>query len=568
VASVNEQLLDRAVRHSTFLQQFNTQQANELLEFMNTKMIPDLLKQVGKRLTSVPTGKRTPSKTETKRLVSLADANKQLVRAGFVTMKKDFTGNMKSFALSEAEFQVRLLKESMPIQFDFQVPNLTQLNKIVTTTPLRGRVLGRWFDDLSVSTVNKINSEIRIGLSLGEDVEAIVRRLKGTAANKFTDGVLNIPRRHIRTIVRTTASDISNLAREETYRQNSDVIDKVKYIATLDVRTTPICASLDNQVFDVGIGPRPPMHHQCRSTTVPITKSWKELGIKLRELPPGTRPQQLLSKTSVKQLTRRGVTKKEIKIIRSELNGQVPADLSYTQWLRQQPVAIQNEALGPTRAVLFRQGKVPIDKFVDSTFRTLTLEQLQAKEGLELTKQDILPPRERQIPSRVGVTPEINNVFVESTITKEFQPLKFPLRDEFRKQMGTTSFVPNTNSGLIHSALGNPLRNVSIDIAREDLTKEILGAISYHKNFPEIVKIEALGVLRQKQNIGRRLVLGPIDLALKSGRKLFLETNKDARKFWKSLGFEETAELEFTVKTVKALEEIRMDIVRKIVKNP
>jgi len=62
------------------------------------------------------------------------------------------------------------------------------------------------------------------------------------------------------------------------------------------------------------------------------------------------------------------------------LTGQVPASQSYATWLRDQTTAFQDEVLGPTRARLFRQGKITMDKFVDRTGKPYTLDDLMRRE--------------------------------------------------------------------------------------------------------------------------------------------------------------------------------------------
>jgi len=43
------------------------------------------------------------------------------------------------------------------------------------------------------------------------------------------------------------------------------------WVSVLDSGTTDICRSLDAKTFEVGKGPKPPMHVRCRSTTAPYT---------------------------------------------------------------------------------------------------------------------------------------------------------------------------------------------------------------------------------------------------------------------------------------------------------
>ena len=59
-----------------------------------------------------------------------------------------------------------------------------------------------------------------------------------------------------------------------------------------------------------------------------------------------------------------------------------PAEkLTYPQWLKKQSKEVQNEALGPNRAKLWRQGKEEITGFTTRDGRMLTLKELQEREG-------------------------------------------------------------------------------------------------------------------------------------------------------------------------------------------
>ena len=99
------------------------------------------------------------------------------------------------------------------------------------------------------------------------------------------------------------------------------------------------------------------INHNCRSSLTPITKSWRELGIPAKELAPGTR---------------------------ASMNGQVPADTTYNQWLRGRVQAgdmgTVREALGPSRAKLFAAGGLDVTAFTDRRGRLFTLEQLRRRE--------------------------------------------------------------------------------------------------------------------------------------------------------------------------------------------
>jgi len=193
---------------------------------------------------------------------------------------------------------------------------------------------------------------------------------------------MDISRRHATTVTRTAVNHVSNFARDAVYQENADVVKGVRYVATLDARTTQICASLDGRVFEVGQGERPPLHMQCRSTTVPVLRSYKELGIDLLEAPAGTRASTSWWRRTPKETKRyyAGLSAAEKNAVRASLSGQVPASTTYGPWLKRQPRSFQDEVLGPAKADLFRRGHVPIRRFTDHVNRPLTVAELQRLE--------------------------------------------------------------------------------------------------------------------------------------------------------------------------------------------
>lgn len=74
------------------------------------------------------------------------------------------------------------------------------------------------------------------------------------------------------TLLRTEACFVTNQAELRSYVDNA--VQKYRYVAVLDMRTSKMCRLLDGQEFDVdkaivGIN-FPPLHPHCRSTTRPV----------------------------------------------------------------------------------------------------------------------------------------------------------------------------------------------------------------------------------------------------------------------------------------------------------
>jgi SPP1 gp7 family putative phage head morphogenesis protein len=220
-------------------------------------------------------------------------------------------------------------------------PAISQLKAAATSQPFQGRLLREWYRDLGADTARKVSDAVKIGIIEGQTTDQIVRRIKGTKARQYRDGILEIGRHQAQAIVRTAIAHTSARAQDELYAANADIIEGVKWVSTLDSRTSARCRALDSKVFPVNSGPRPPQHFSCRSRVIAYLGEFKTKGT------------------------------------RASAIGPVPDDMNYSDWLKKQPVAVQNEALGVKKAQLFRKGGMSIDRFADSTGKEYTLDELR-----------------------------------------------------------------------------------------------------------------------------------------------------------------------------------------------
>ncbi len=354
--AANDILFDSAVRHQVFIERLKTHEANEMLKFFNRGIANDIAADIVKS---------NPTLRAEKRFRSLKQKLTAEIRGAFGEITNRHASSSQEIAIMEAEFQAKILnKVARPIGLEFILPSRTQLKAIVNTEFVRGRFVKDWFKGIGDDLAATVVSEIQIGLVEGDSIAQIVRRIKGTRAAGFTDGILNKSRHELNTIVRTSVNNVSTQAKELTYEANEDAIKGVQYNATLDGRTTQICGNLDGQVFPIMEGPRPPQHFNCRSTTSPIIKPLNEIpGLEnIGDLPASTR---------------------------ASFNGQVPATTTYPTFLNKQTTAFQNEALGPGKAKIFRklvrEGQSPegaLRKLTSTNNRPLTVEAIRKKEGL------------------------------------------------------------------------------------------------------------------------------------------------------------------------------------------
>jgi len=339
-ATVNQIIADSTVRHGIHLERFKNQQIRAMVGFLNGQVEPDLIGQL----------QRYAGRTLTRsRIAEMRKAVHEITRAGYQAMHGRIRGDLYELGKIENRWQANMLQQSLPAEMAITVPMASAVREMVTNRPICGKFVREWFEEMPGATARRVNQQIMIGYTEGEGIDAMVRRIRGTRKLKYRDGILNRSRREIESIVRTSVSGVSNNICEGVYQANANIIGKVMISATLDTRTCEICMFEDGRTYPVDQGPRPPFHFSCRCSTVPVVKGWKAMGL---EDPPAT--------------------------WRSSLDGRVPASVTYPQWLRRQPAALQNEALGRRKAQLFRSGKLKINQFVTSSHHILNLKELES----------------------------------------------------------------------------------------------------------------------------------------------------------------------------------------------
>jgi len=345
--TVNETLFDEFIRHQVYLERFKANQLRDLQRFLQ-ELQDDVSAVLGKRLIDVTTAGTINTKRLQELLKDLQTMSDEVARS----MQEAQILQMRDLASYEAGWTLATLETVIPVAISFNTLSAAQLWAAVNARPFEGRLMKEWFRDYSQAQKFRITQQVRMSVIEGETVEQTIRRIRGTRAMGYRDGaVQGLLRRSAEALARTTIAHVAQTARHATFENNSDVISSVQWVSVLDGRTSPICRSRDGKTFPLNKGPRPPAHPNCRSTIVPVTKSWKELGIDLEEAPKGTRV---------------------------SMNGAVPAETTYSDWLQRQPQSFQDDVLGEAKGKLFRDGGLTLDKFVDeNTGRGLTLDQLR-----------------------------------------------------------------------------------------------------------------------------------------------------------------------------------------------
>jgi SPP1 gp7 family putative phage head morphogenesis protein len=394
--SVNEDILDLAITHAHYAERFKTYEVEKIL---------GILKKADGELRDRILKYDFESWTK-KYLKEVQNDLLEVQRAYSGQLVKELDKDLSAFGAQEARLQKSRIdkvagKYLEKAGVSYTVPTPEQLRVAVNTTPLlmdnQAWNLKTLIESIGLNSSTAIKQSLKYSYATGESIQDAKRRLLGTATR---EGVTRKVKRQAEMVVRTAMTHMSNVTRKVTYEQNEDIVNGYEWISTLDQRTTDICQWRDGRVwmYDEGMRVRteanllpgpvyPPAHPNCRSTTVPVLKSWKDLGIDYKD-----------------------VNAEE----RASMNGQVAGKVTYTDWIKKQPFHVQKEVLGKAKALALKSGAVNVNQFYNKDGRMLTIEQLRDK-GLKVgtPPKSSMPPTDDLYKDAVDAeSPKISNEFV------------------------------------------------------------------------------------------------------------------------------------------------------------
>jgi hypothetical protein len=372
VPTVNEALHDAAINHAVDLQHYSNGVVHRIIAVLNrtdAQLFADLIAAL----------ERLPADSFTvDHLEGLLYSVRAVNRQAYEAVQRELTADLHDLTVYEADFQTGLMRHALPGEVVAQVGiapiNIEQVYAAAMARPFQGVLLRGVLADLEATRAKRIRETIAQGYVSGEPTGTIVRKLRGTRALRYEDGIFNRSRTETEAVVRTAISHTAAFTRDRFYEANSKVIAALQWVSTLDNRTTPMCRIRDGKQYTQdthkpighaipwGAGPGA-LHWCCRSTSTPVTKSWKQLtGVDIEEFSPSTR---------------------------ASMDGEVPEEMTYAQWLRKQSAARQDEILGPTRGKLFRDGGLELDSFYNNRGSYLTVDELRQRDARAFTRAGV-----------------------------------------------------------------------------------------------------------------------------------------------------------------------------------
>lgn len=371
MATVNEKLQSASINHQVDLQQYSNAEVAKIVALLN-RVDVDLSARLAAAIERMGRDRFTVQYMDSI-LSSVRDLNRQI----YAELAAQVTTDLEALAEYELSYQQQLFTTTIPVPVFAAVPlagvTLEQVRAAAFSRPFQGKLLSEWLSDVEAGRAAQIRDAIRIGMVSGQTTDQIVRSIMGVRSEGYADGLLNRSRQDIEAVVRTAISHVAQGARDAFYLANDDLMAGVKWLSTLDGRTSAPCRLRDGLTYTSEthrpVGHSVPwlsgpgrLHWQCRSTSTPIIKAWEELGLTAEEIGEDTR---------------------------ASLDGYVPESTTYGEWLKRQSAARQDEVLGPTRGKLFRSGGLELDRFYNDKGKYLNLEQLRERDASAFEKAGI-----------------------------------------------------------------------------------------------------------------------------------------------------------------------------------
>lgn len=271
-----------------------------------------------------------------------------------------FVDDYPLFAKQQAEF-VELSLNRAVTGYIASMPPISVIMKEAYRVPMvlsnKPFTLDELSKDITTATKKNVRDALFLGFSEGRTTDQIITTIKGN--NTGIKGAIPQSRLDTERVVRTSLNHVATTSRQRTYKENNDLVWGYLWLSTLDSRTSYTCRFFDGQLFKYkdSYNPLPPAHFMCRSTTTP----------------------DLNPKFKIKGLgdSRRRAAKG------AEGGTTVKGNPSYYEWLKTQPASFQDEALGKTKGLIFRNSGLSPEEFkkasVNRYGKPLTIDQMKDK---------------------------------------------------------------------------------------------------------------------------------------------------------------------------------------------
>lgn len=223
-------------------------------------------------------------------------------------------------AVAQAQTDARQLIEAGfgpgPIGVGLPFVNLPvqPITRLVATLQ-PGAPVRRLLDSFAGKAAAAVEAELIAGLVSGRSPRQTARAISSALGGQYKRALL---------ITRTETLRAYRGTQQEVYRANAHLLRGWRWHSALDGRTCAVCLALHNRLFATTEPMR--AHPACRCSILPETKSWRDLGYAVPE-----------------------------PIVNRETG---------SDWFARQPVATQQNTLGPEIYPFYASGEVALEDFI------------------------------------------------------------------------------------------------------------------------------------------------------------------------------------------------------------
>jgi SPP1 gp7 family putative phage head morphogenesis protein len=162
----------------------------------------------------------------------------------------------------EALFTQDLLKDVPTLEISDQfdtLPTQAIKSEVVDSVNIKGKTMTEYISKYSTDLAFRIEQEVFESIALGENPNRTSRRLYGISDQ--------MGKNRVDATTRSWMNAIFNQANLDVYKQGG--LEKVRYLATLDARTCPVCSADHNRIMTIDEVIFLPRHPFCRCAYSP-----------------------------------------------------------------------------------------------------------------------------------------------------------------------------------------------------------------------------------------------------------------------------------------------------------
>lgn len=279
---INQRIADQLTRHMVTLDRHASASARAI-----AKMLDGLAEELIMLIKNFKRDAKTPPTMTQRRTIALLDQIRDAFGQTYLDIATGFDADLEREARREVRFINDVLNGALGVDFSTVQFDAKILRYIVEHETVEGAPASEWWSKQSKRQFTRFKKKIRQDFAAGRTTDETIAWMRGTKANRFRDGFMELPKNQAAALARTAFNAVANNARVKALEENSDLLRGYVQISHLDERTTDICIRYAGAEWDLNFNPIGekrlpydggcPRHFNCRSVISPLLKSWDQL---------------------------------------------------------------------------------------------------------------------------------------------------------------------------------------------------------------------------------------------------------------------------------------------------